>query len=105
MVVVAEAAERDQRGWGDEPAAAEVIVLILNLRRPVLGEHVFQTGADGVAVAMAAIERERDRGASERQGFVVIGIGIAALNVEQGRAPGITGRAGPRGGGRLGVCC
>src|ERR1019366_4388113 len=56
--------------------------------RPVLGEHVFQAGADGIAVAMAVIEREADRETAKRQGLAVVGVGVAALDVQQSRTPG-----------------
>src|ERR1700693_5180669 len=78
MVVGAEVAERSQRGGSQERGVAEVVVLVLDLARPVLGEHVFQTGADRVAIAMVAAERDGGRNAGERHGLVVVGAGIAA---------------------------
>src|SRR5882724_13721326 len=94
MVLGAEVAERGKGGRSDEPAATEVIKLILGLGRPVLCEQVFEAGADGEAVAMAAIERERNRSASERHAFVVVRKCIAALGVQQGRTPGVANAAG-----------
>jgi hypothetical protein len=41
-----------------------VVVLVLDLARPVLGEHVFETGADRPAVTMAAVEGEHLRHAA-----------------------------------------
>src|SRR5207344_1936533 len=65
VLVGAEAAERRQRRRGHELAVAEVVVLVLDLARPVLGEHVFETGADRPAVTMAAVEGEHLRHAAE----------------------------------------
>src|SRR6266481_8961680 len=90
MLLVAEGAERDKRDRGGEPAAVEVIKLVLDLGRPVLGEHVFQASADSEAIAMVAIEREADRNAGGRQGFAVVGVGITSLGVQQRRPPGVT---------------
>src|ERR1039458_6882282 len=78
MLVVAGAAETRQDGWRHKIGLAEVIILILDLGRPVLGEHVFQASADSVAIMMAAVERERLRHGEERQRLVVVGVGIAA---------------------------
>src|SRR5205085_2311743 len=57
---------------------------------------VFQAGADGVAVAMVVVDRERDRNAAERHALVVVGEGIAALHIEQPRTPGVADAAGHR---------
>src|ERR1700722_15104155 len=89
VIVGAEVAEWSESGRSDKRTGTEIIELIFDLGRPVLGEHVFQTCADGVAVAMVAAERDRSRGAGERHGFVVVGVGIAALHVEQSRTPGV----------------
>jgi hypothetical protein len=97
MLVIAEAAERHQPGRADEAAVAEIIVHVLGLGRPVWGEHVFRAGADGVAMAVGVIEHERGRHAGNGQGFAVVGMGVAALDVEQARAPGIADPAGDRG--------
>src|SRR5262245_35771344 len=96
VLVIAEAAERRQRRRRHEPAVAEVVVLVLDLARPVLGEHVFETGADGVAVAMAAVEREELRDAAEDECLVVVGKGVTTLHVEQSRTPGVADAAGHR---------
>src|ERR1700744_5118021 len=90
MVVGAEAAERNQRGRSREAGVAEIVVLIFQLARPVRGEHVFETGTDGVTVAVVAAEAESDRRAVGRDRLVVVGEGIAALYVEQARTPGVT---------------
>src|SRR5260370_31439901 len=94
MVVVVKRAERSQHSGGDEAAIAEVVVLIFGLGRPVLGEHVFDARADGVAVAMTVVEREGDRNAAKGYCLVVVGIGVAAFDVDQARAPGVADAAG-----------
>src|SRR5580698_2535615 len=94
LIVGAEAAERSERNRSGEAARAEVVVHVLDLGRPILGEHVFETGTDGVAVAVVAVEAERDRSAGETQRFVVVRISIAALHVEQGRTPSVADAAG-----------
>src|SRR3569623_1891510 len=66
-----------------EVATSEVVVLIFDQARPVLGEHIFQTAADGVPVASAvagAIQAIRDAGVCPS---------ITALNVQQRRTPGV----------------
>ena len=40
---------------------AEIVVLVLDLTRPVLGEQVFETAADGVAVATPPPFSRRNR--------------------------------------------
>src|SRR5260370_11267460 len=96
VLVIVEAAERHQYSGRHEAGVAEIIVLILALGRPVLGDHVFHAGADGVAVAMVGIEREGERRACKRQGVAVIGIGVAAFDVDQTRAPGVADTGGDR---------
>src|SRR5262249_50781562 len=77
MVVGGEAAGRHERGGCGEPGIAEIVVLVLGLGRPVRREHVFDAGADGVAVAVVAIDDEADRRAAERHLLVVVRIGVA----------------------------
>src|SRR5215471_20697992 len=96
VLVIAEAAERRQRHRRHEPCVAEVVVLVLDLARPVLREHVFEAGANGVAVAMAAVEREGLRNARENQVLVVVSKGVTTLHVEQSRTPGVADAAGHR---------
>src|ERR1700722_11855886 len=96
MVVGAEAAERSESDRSGERAGTEIIVLIFDLGRPVLGEHVFEAGADGVTILMTAAEREGGRNASDRHGLVVVGVRITALHVEQGRTPSVADAAGHR---------
>src|ERR1700722_5915329 len=74
LIVGAEAAERSKRDRSGEAARAEVVVHVLDLGRPILGEHVFETGTDGVAVAVVAVEAERDWNASAGpHRFAVVG--------------------------------
>ena len=96
MLVVADAAERNEGRRADEAGVAEVVVLVFDLGRPVLREHVFEAGADGVAIVMAAVERVGLRHAAERHRLVVVGVGIAALHVEQSRTPSVADAAGDR---------
>src|SRR5262249_54657549 len=58
VLVVAEAAERREHHRRREPRVAEVVVLVLDLARPVRSEHVLETGADRVAIFMVAVEAE-----------------------------------------------
>src|SRR5579871_1155442 len=97
MVVGAEAAEWNQRGRRGEARIAEVVVLIFELARPVLGEHVFEAGADGPTVVAVAGEAERDRRARTRHHrLVVVGEGITALYIEQAGTPSVADAAGDR---------
>src|SRR5260370_16906260 len=59
VLVIVEAAERHQYSGRHEAGVAEIIVLILALGRPVLRDHVFHARADGLAVAMARLHRQR----------------------------------------------
>src|SRR5712691_13528893 len=59
MLVVAEAgSNEDGRAASHEGGAAEVVILVFNLRGPARREHVFEAGADGVAVTMVAVGGE-----------------------------------------------
>src|SRR4051794_29817066 len=75
---------------------AEIVVLVLGLGRPVRREHVFEAGADGVAVAVVAADDEAGRHAADGHLLVVVGIGVATLHVEQARTPGVADAAGDR---------
>src|SRR4029077_20260426 len=48
MFVVIPGAKRCQHDRGHKAGAAEIVVHVLGLGRPVRGEHVFDAGADGV---------------------------------------------------------
>ena len=65
MLVVAVAAESRERGRRHEGGLAEVVVLIFDLGGPTRREHVFEAGTDGVAIMVAAVERERLRHAAD----------------------------------------
>src|SRR4051794_21762836 len=96
VIVVGGAAERHQRSRGDEAGAAEIVVLVLDLCRPVLGEQVLEAGADRLAIAMAAVQRECRGRTAKGQGIALIGVGVAALHVQQTRSPGEADAAGHR---------
>src|SRR3984893_10827893 len=61
VLVAVEAGADDGGGTARERGAAEIVVHVLDLGGPVLREHVLEAGADGEAVAMAAVGRERHR--------------------------------------------
>ena len=105
VFVEAEVAERHQRPRAREAGAAEIVIHVFPLGRPVRGEHVFEAGADGIAVAMVAIEDEGDRDAGECQGFAVVGIGVTAFDIDQPRTPGVAEAAGDRAESRADCCC
>src|SRR3954454_8304584 len=86
VIVVGEAAERHQRSRGDEAGAAEIVVLVLDLCRPVRGEHVLEAGADRVTLAMATVQRECRGRTAKGQGVTDIRVGVTALHVQQTRA-------------------
>src|SRR3954447_1257854 len=60
VLVIAEAdGGNNTAGAGEESVPrAEVVVLVFDLARPVLGEHVFETTAHGVAIAATAVVGE-----------------------------------------------
>src|SRR6201987_5225047 len=91
VVIGAEAAGRTQARGRGEGRVAEIVILVLGLGRPVRGEHVFDAEAGGPAIAVVAIGREGDRRASNRRrhALAVVGIGVAALHIEQTRTPGV----------------
>jgi hypothetical protein len=64
MVVGAEVAKRSKRGCEREAAVAEVVILVLDLARPVRCEQVFETGADRVTVGVTAAKGEGDGNAA-----------------------------------------
>src|SRR5260370_7521432 len=61
VLVIVEAAERHQYSGRHEAGVAEIIVLILALGRPVLGDHVFPPAPALVPVPMAGIYPQADR--------------------------------------------
>src|SRR5438132_8567974 len=86
VLVIVEGAERHQRRRRNEAAVAEIIVLILGLHRPARREHVFGAAADGPAVAVSIAEQEGDGNAAESHALAVVGIGVAALYIDQRRS-------------------
>src|SRR6478672_3313416 len=90
MLVVTESDADKGGGAGRERRVAEIIVLVFDLGRPVRGEHVFETSAHGVAVAMIAVGRERRRHAADAYVEVVAILpAITALGIKQRRTPGV----------------
>src|SRR5258705_1244623 len=97
MLVVAEAGADDLGGSAGESGVAEVVVLVFGLGGPVRGEHVFETGADGITVLVGAIGGKGGRHAGDTDtDIVVVAPGIAALGVEQRRTPSVAEPAGDR---------
>src|ERR1700722_20032254 len=77
-------------GTGQEGRAAEIVVLVFELGGPARREHVFEAGADGVAILMVVVGGEGRRcAAGNDANIVVILPGITALGIEQGRAEGV----------------
>src|SRR5690348_14462377 len=96
MFVILEAGPGDRSRTG-ETCAAEIVVLVLDLRRPVRVEHVFNTGAEGIAVAMVAVSRERHRRTTDADAVIgAIAPGVTALGVKQGRPQRIAEPTGRR---------
>ena len=77
--------------------AAEIIILVFGLGGPVRREHVFEAGADGIAVRVVAGggERYRRSGGADAD-IAVVAPGVAALGVEQCRPPSVAEPAGDR---------
>src|ERR1700679_22762 len=70
-------------GTGQEGRAAEIVVLVFELGGPARREHIFEAGADRVAILVAAISGEGRRCAARNDvDIVVILPGITALGVE-----------------------
>src|SRR6266481_708299 len=90
MLVVPEVGAHDRGRSTGERRGAEVVVLVFGLGGPVRREHVFKTGADGVAVFVGAIGSKPGRYAGNADANIVaVAPGVAALGVQQRRAPGI----------------
>src|SRR2546429_6601 len=85
---------RNQRCRCEEAAVAEIVVLIFGLRRPVRREHVFDAAANGPAILVVAVQREGDGNAGKGQRLAIVGIGVAALDVEQRRTGSVADAAG-----------
>src|ERR1700761_5896795 len=97
VLVVAET-RSDDLGWpAREGGVAEIVILVLDIGRPVRREHVFETGADRVAVTVVAVGGEVRRRASEADSDIrIVAPGIAALGVQQRRTPRVAEAAGHR---------
>src|ERR1700679_100227 len=86
VVGVGEAGADDVAGAGQEGRAAEIVVLVFELGGPARREHVFDAGADGIAILVAAVSGKRRRCAARNHADIVVVLpGITALGVEQGR--------------------
>src|SRR6185437_914837 len=97
VLVVAKAGADDFGRSAGEGGAAEIVILIFELGRPVLGQHVFEAGANRIAVLAVACRRERHPGAREGNAEVrAVAPGITALGVKQGRTLGVAEAAGHR---------
>src|SRR5258706_9727409 len=90
MLVVPEVGADDRGRSTGKRRCAEIVVLVFGLGGPVRGEHVFETGADSVAVLVGAIGGKRGRYAADGDAdIVVVAPGVAALGVDQPRAPSV----------------
>src|SRR5436305_6957124 len=97
MLVIAKTSSHDGSGSTGEIGAAEIIVLVLSLGRPVRREHVFETATDGVAVIVVSIGcKPRWRSGNRHTDIRVVAPCVAALGVEQRRTPGVPEPAGDR---------
>src|SRR5258706_12251927 len=97
MLVVPEARTDNRSRPGGEGGVAEIVILVFGLGRPVRREHVFEAGADGVAVLVGAIGGKRRGHAGDGDADIgIVAPGIAALGVEQCRTPGVADPAGHR---------
>src|SRR5581483_360794 len=74
-----------------EGRVTKIIVLVFAFDRPVRREHVFQTGANGVAVPTIGIHGEgRWYPGDGNAEVVVVAPGIAPLGIQQRRSKGVT---------------
>src|SRR4051812_41483250 len=97
MLVVPEAGADDRSRSGRKAGAAEIVILVFGLGGPVRGEHVFQTGADRIAVLAVAVGSKGRRGAADGDADIAgVAPGVTALAVQQRRTPGIAEPAGDR---------
>src|SRR6201989_2416707 len=97
VLVIPEAGADDISRTAGEGVATKVVILVLDLGRPVRREHVFETGADGVAILVVAVRAECHRNAAAGRGNIrVVAPGVAALGVQQRRTPSVAKPAGDR---------
>src|SRR3954467_11200056 len=94
-MLVLPAADTDNvdRTRGDR-RAAEVVILVLGLGRPIRREHVFEASANGIAVLAVAGGGEGLRDAGDIDAKAAVAPGITALGVEQRRSPGVAEATG-----------
>src|SRR3954452_6612173 len=95
LVLPAADADNVDRTGGDR-RAAEVVILVLGLGRPVRREHVFEASANGIAVLAVAGGGEGLRDAGDIDAKTAIAPGITALGVKQRRSPGVADATGHR---------
>src|SRR6186713_542815 len=79
---------------GGDRRAAKVVVLVLGLGRPARREHVFEAGADGVAVLAVAGGCKALRHAGDVDAEAAVTPGVTALGVDQRRTPSVADAAG-----------
>src|SRR5450631_3103865 len=97
VLVVPEPAADDRGGSRGKGGAAEVVILVFGLGGPAGRKHVFETGADGVAVLASSIGGKGSRNAGRGDAdIVIVAERKAALAVEQRRTPGVADPAGDR---------
>src|ERR1700753_2151381 len=96
VLVVADAVADNFSRAAGEGGAAEIVILVLELGRPVRSEHVFQAGADSVAVIVVAGGGEGHARAAKADADIVVAPGVTALGVEQRRTPSVAEAAGHR---------
>src|SRR3954451_24877648 len=95
LVLPAADADNVDRTGGDR-RAAEVVILVLGLGRPIRREHVFEASADSVAVLAVPGRGEGLRHACDIHGKTAIAPGITALGVKQRRSPSVADATGHR---------
>src|SRR5450432_882515 len=59
-------------GTGQEGRAAEIVVLVFELGRPARREHIFEAGADSVAILMVVVGGEGRRRAGSNDADIVV---------------------------------
>src|SRR3954454_18943784 len=95
LVLPAADADNVDRTGGDR-RAAEVVVLVLGLGRPIRREHVFEASANGIAVLAVAGGGEGLRNAGNIDAEAAVTPGVTALGVKQRRSPGVADATGHR---------